>query len=141
MINSFSGEYRFLSNFWPCLINYNSQLWPSVEHAYQASKCKNIEDQKLFIGKTAGQCKSLGKKIEIREDWDGIKFDTMLTLVRLKFNYPNSLLQEKLLMTNDQELIEGNTWGDIYWGVCDGQGENNLGKILMQVRKEIRNSI
>ncbi len=60
----------------------------------------------------------------------------MLDLLRIKFTIPT--LRERLLATGDQTLIEGNTWGDTYWGVCRGVGLNNLGTLLMQVREECR---
>jgi predicted NAD-dependent protein-ADP-ribosyltransferase YbiA (DUF1768 family) len=58
-------------------------------------------------------------------------------LVRQKFREPK--LRELLAGTRNAELIEGNYWGDRFWGVYvgDGKGENHLGKILMQVREEV----
>ena len=61
----------------------------------------------------------------------------MLRFLRDKFK-PGSELAGKLLNTGDAELVEGNHWGDRYWGVCDGEGQNKLGKLLMQVRGELR---
>lgn len=49
--------------------------------------------------------------------------------------------QAKLLATRDRMLIEGNDWGDTFWGMVDGEGENNLGKILMRVREEIKTDL
>ena len=72
----------------------------------------------------------------MRSDWNNIKTAVMLTLIRQKFQLPN--LRKKLLATNDIYLEEGNTWGDRIWGTVNGEGENRLGKILMQVREEIR---
>jgi predicted NAD-dependent protein-ADP-ribosyltransferase YbiA (DUF1768 family) len=60
----------------------------------------------------------------------------MEELVRRKFADPE--LAEKLLATGDEELVEGNTWNDRFWGVCRGEGRNELGKILMRVRAELR---
>jgi len=60
----------------------------------------------------------------------------MTDLVRQKFSNPQ--LAKQLLDTKDFELIEGNTWGDTFWGVCSGKGQNNLGKILMQIRNELK---
>ena len=61
----------------------------------------------------------------------------MLTGLRYKFSNPD--LKEKLLATGNEELVEGNWWGDQYWGICDGIGKNKLGKLLMKVRKELAN--
>jgi hypothetical protein len=70
-----------------------------------------------------------------RSDWIDIRIDIMTSLVRIKFS--DLVLQEKLLATNNEELVELNWWNDIFWGVCNKCGENNLGKILMKIRKEI----
>lgn len=139
-ITSFKGEYRWLSNFWqmPGFIIYNNTAYTTVEHAYQASKAVSISDRVRIAGlATPGQAKRVGRTIEVREDWDAVKTQVMLELTRLK--YQNSELAAKLLATGDEELIEGNTWGDRFWGQCPvGVGENNLGQILMFVRRELR---
>lgn len=137
MITSFSGQYRFLSNFWPCKVFLEGEEYPSVEHAYVASKVTDHELRKLVASKlTPGDAKRLGRKLPLRPDWDAIKLDVMKELLVQKFIDPE--LAEKLVATGDQELIEGNTWGDTFWGVCDGVGENNLGKLLMEIRAFIR---
>jgi predicted NAD-dependent protein-ADP-ribosyltransferase YbiA (DUF1768 family) len=59
----------------------------------------------------------------------------METLLRQKFAHPE--LRAKLKETNDAELVEGNWWGDRFWGVCRGEGENHLGKLLMKIRAEL----
>jgi ribA/ribD-fused uncharacterized protein len=84
---------------------------------------------------TPGKAKRLGRKVTLRANWELIKIDVMLDLVRQKFQDPD--LAWMLINTGDAELIEGNHWGDKFWGVCNGEGENHLGKILMQVRDEI----
>lgn len=134
-ITSFSGEYEFLSNFYPAEIFWDGGVYPSVEHAYQAVKTLNpIERIAIGRASTPGKAKRLGQKCTLRRDWEEIKLLSMELFVRQKFNlwYPH--LQEKLLSTGTAELIEGNTWGDTYWGVCNGEGQNNLGKILMEIR-------
>jgi N-glycosidase YbiA len=60
----------------------------------------------------------------------------MRGLLRQKFS--SGELYEKLLATGDALLVEGNSWGDRYWGQVQGTGENHLGKLLMQVRKELK---
>jgi predicted NAD-dependent protein-ADP-ribosyltransferase YbiA (DUF1768 family) len=84
---------------------------------------------------TPGEAKRLGAQLSLREDWDEIKADVMFLLVRAKFWY-NSNLGKKLKCI-EGHIQEDNTWGDTYWGVCDGVGENMLGRILMQVRREL----
>ena len=134
-IESFSGEYRWLSNFWYCTIEYEGILYPSTEHAYQAAKTLDqVERQKMASMGTARESKKYGSNLEIRPDWNEVKVSVMLDVVRKKFE--NLALRIKLLETGNAELIEGNTWNDTFWGVCNGVGENNLGKVLMQVREE-----
>jgi ribA/ribD-fused uncharacterized protein len=139
VINSFDGEYRFLSNFYGCQLNLNGWVFSSVENAYQASKSTDPEVWKQFQNLSAPQAKRLGRKIEMRADWDQIKLDVMEELLREKFSIPS--LKEKLLNTGSQELVEGNHWGDVYWGVCRGSGQNQLGKLLMKIRQEINHEI
>lgn len=137
-IEEFDGEYRWLSNFWPSKINVEGWIFPTVEHGYQAAKSMNPEDWKdIQECVSPGAAKRLGKTLKLRKDWDEIKLDIMLEMVRAKFSQ-NPDLKEKLLATGDAELIEGNQWGDRFWGVCYGTGENHLGKILMQVRGELK---
>lgn len=119
-------------------IEYEEVNFPSVEHAYQAAKCQDYTMRwNVAMQPTPGWAKIWGRKVTLRPDWESIKLQVMLDLVRIKFAVPE--LRAKLLATGDAELIEGNYWGDRFWGVCKGVGENHLGKILMQVREEIRN--
>lgn len=139
-IISFTGEYRWLSNFWYSSVSAFGRIFPTVEHAYQA--CKSIDPsdhQKIAWCKTPGQAKKAGKSLKKREDWDQIKLEVMEELLIQKFQHAE--LRQLLLDTGDAELIEGNTWGDTFWGVCDGVGENHLGKLLMKIREMIRNEM
>ena len=136
MIDSFQGEHRFLSNFWLSPVEFEGLIYPSVEHAYQAAKTFNPEDRKRIAAMSSpGQAKKAGKSLKLRVDWEQEKVGIMEYLVHAKFSTHNDLY-EKLLATGTQELVEGNTWGDTIWGVCNGVGQNLLGKILMKVRKE-----
>lgn len=136
-IDRFEGEYEFLSNFSESLIIYERLFYSTVEHAYQAAKTLDFEKRELISkAKNPDVAKSMGRKLQLRNDWEEIKLNIMLTLVRKKFYYIKDL-KKKLLDTSDNILIEGNYWKDTFWGVCDGKGENHLGKILMQVRKEL----
>lgn len=133
MIDKFDGDYAFLSNFYECDVMFDGYVFKSSEAAYQSAKCLNIEDRKQFLTLTPGQAKRKGQKVELRPDWESIKLNVMESILIDKFarNYE---LAEKLVKTAYSELVEGNTWGDTYWGVCDGQGENHLGELLMKVR-------
>ncbi len=137
-ITSFQGVNRFLSNFWPADVVLDEEVYPSVEHAYQAAKTLDKRKRKDVLRMTPAQCKKFGKGLKIREDWDQVKLDIMYDLVRQKFQH--SHLKTKLLETTG-ELREGNTWGDTFWGICRGQGENHLGKILMRVREELSKEV
>lgn len=136
MINSFSGQHRWLSNFWPAEVEYSGVMYPTVEHAYVAAKTIN-PIQRLMVSecKTPGKAKRLGRDFDLRPQWDTLKYGIMEYLINQKFSTPE--LRERLVATGDQPIIEGNTWGDTYWGVCEGQGQNNLGKIIMNVRKSL----
>jgi len=134
MIDSFKGEYRFLSNFWPAVVVFEGITYPTTEHAYQAAKTLDQDDRLIIsLMATPGQAKRAGRKIVIRDDWNDIKVDVMRSLLEQKFNYPE--LKQQLLATGTQRLVEGNTWGDVFWGVCRGKGENILGNLLMVIRR------
>lgn len=137
-ISSFDGPHRFLSNFWVCPLECGGHSWRSVEHAYQAMKTSDPEERRRIRElATPGQAKRAGQRVAIRPGWDEVKVEVMRHLVRAKFRQ-NSELAAKLLATGDAHLEEGNHWGDRFWGVCDDTGLNWLGRILMEVREELR---
>ena len=82
------------------------------------------------------EARRAGQKLPMRTDWESVKIDVMFRCLKEKFKDPE--LREKLIDTGDEELIEGNWWGDTFWGVCQGKGENHLGKLLMTIREEIK---
>jgi len=133
VINSFSGKYGFLSNFYPCVVTFEGKSYPSTEHAFQAAKTYNpIERNLIALAKTPADAKKLGRKAQLRPDWEQVKDDVMRELLWQKFQITE--MRYRLLDTGDAELIEGNHWNDTYWGVCDGKGANRLGQLLMEVR-------
>lgn len=136
VIDSFQGEYRFLSNFWPVRVTLDEVVYPSVEHAYVAAKTLDLIARRDIPNMAAGAAKRYGGKIRIRSDWDEVRPHVMQDLVVQKFNDPE--LKQMLLSTGDATLIEGNTWGDQYWGMCNGVGQNNLGRLLMWVREGLK---
>lgn len=141
-IAGFFKEYRFLSNFWPTVLRLDGIEYVSLEHAYQAAKTTNQKD-KLWVAAAEGpgSAKKRGRRITIRPDWDEVKLAVMESLVREKFSWnrtKHSELSNLLLATGDLELIEANTWGDTFWGRCNGVGKNHLGLILMKVREELK---
>jgi ribA/ribD-fused uncharacterized protein len=144
VIQEFSGPFRWLSNFWLLDQPVHDDLglaWPTVEHAYQASKTELIETRRLLgrqAGINAGTAKRLGRSLALRPDWDAMKSPVMLALLLQKFQQPD--LKAKLLATGETRLVEGNRWGDRFWGVDlrTGEGRNELGRLLMLVRDELR---
>lgn len=136
-INSFRGNYYFLSNFYECSVTYNGLTYKNNEAAFQAQKCITMNERFKFINLNASEAKKLGRRVVLRKDWEDIKIKVMTAIVKAKFEQ-NEDLQKKLLATEDAYLEEGNTWGDRIWGTVNGVGANNLGKILMNVRKELQ---
>ncbi len=133
----FSGNHRFLSNFYMVEVEYEGKVYPSAEHLYQALKAVDAEGmESVRKMKTAGQAARLGRRILCRADWEEVKEGLMLMVVRTKFEQ-NPLLSKWLKQTETRPLEEGNTWGDVYWGISlqTGEGENHLGKILEEVRE------
>lgn len=140
-ITEFRREYHFLSNFYPCRISYDDIAYPSVEHAFQAAKTNNREVRAaIALAPTPGDAKNKGRRVSLRHDFETKKLEIMKELLLIKFSEP--ALKEKLLATGDILLIEGNTWGDDFWGMIINPGgmvgQNHLGDLLMQVRDELR---
>lgn len=137
-IDRFDGPYRFLSNFYRGSgLAYEGRHYSTVEHAYQAAKCADWHQAaEIFCAKTPALAKKLGRRATLKPDWETAKHQVMLSLLRAKFTNPAE--RYLLLATGDAHLEEGNTWGDVTWGTVNGKGENWLGRLLMQVREEIR---
>lgn len=137
MITSFRNKYFFLSNFYEAPIIFDNVRYRNNEAAFQAQKCIDPEDRKKFSELDPATAKKMGRKIKLRSDWEDVKVSLMRKIVFAKFTqHPN--LTVELLNTKDEELVEGNNWGDKVWGQVNGEGQNLLGKILMEVRDEIR---
>lgn len=136
VIDKFEGEYRWLSNFWHCNVTWEGETYKSSEAAYQAAKTLDPVKRSMFENVTAGMAKKMGNNLDLRPDWEEVKDSLMEEIVCLKFSQNNNLMK-KLIDTGDAEIIEGNWWGDTYWGVCKGEGQNKLGKILMKLRDGI----
>ena len=135
-ILKFTGEFRFLSNFYPVKITYEGLTYPSAENAYQAAKTLDLSLRKNFEEISSSDAKKLGRSIRKRIGWDDMKVPIMRDIVRIKFLVSD--LQKMLLDTEESHLEEGNRWNDTFWGTCGGMGGNWLGKILMDVRGELR---
>lgn len=138
IVKGFFGKYRFLSNFATVKIRYAGLLFSTVEHAYVAAKTLDPQKHRYIATiEFPGEAKQYGKRLQLRPDWDVVKFQFMQDFLIQKFI--QEPYQTKLLNTDDMHLEETNYWGDTVWGVCNGVGENNLGKLLMRVRKGLQN--
>lgn len=136
-IKGFFKQYRFLSNFHVADVEFEGIVYPSTEHAFQAAKTLNIEERKkVAAAPTPKESKYLGRRLKLREDWEEVRISVMEAVCRDKFTR-HEILKACLLATGESYLEETNYWGDRFWGV-DGTGENNLGKILMKIRSELR---
>ena len=155
VISSFSGRYRPFSNFykaevWPDWWPQTLPSFPGNEWLYQAWKSDPEQSPDRWIkevelirsSETAREAKFLGGSIPLRDDWEEIKIAVMRYCVQLKFrNHPD--LRQLLLDTEDADLIEGNTWGDRFWGATWDKdfgwtGLNWLGTLLMEEREALR---
>ena len=137
-IDKFTGRNSFLSNFALCNIRDgdDNSIYPSVEHAFQAAKTTIYsEKESIRNAPTPGVAKRLGRQCTLRKDWETIKDMVMFYLLMKKFQ--QEPFRSKLIATGNSKLVEGNIWGDTYWGVCRGKGQNKLGKALMKVRSII----
>lgn len=142
-INSFSGKYRFLSNFYPSPIVIGGIEYPTAEHAFQAGKTEDADLARWIAEDVSPMvAKARGRKVALRNDWEERKDDWMARVLAEKFRQHPDLAQQ-LAATGDQQLIEGNTWHDQIWGDCSclkhifTPGDNQLGKLLMKTRSEL----
>lgn len=136
VISRFEGEYYFLSNFYPVGIQYKQVMYPTVEHAYQAAKFEEPEMREYIRGlPTPGRARKVAREDYgkyIRSDWPETRVPVMRAFTWIK--YRDVHLRRLLQKTGTRLLIEGNEWGDKFWGVCGGEGENQLGRLLMRTR-------
>lgn len=129
--------HSFLSNFYPSPIVIGGRTWPTVEHYFQAAKSHDPSDwEAILANPSPGAAKRVGRTCALRPDWEAIKLVVMRQALEAKFSAGSQLAQQ-LLDTGDELLVEGNGWGDRFWGV-DGTGENWLGGLLMMRRAELR---
>ena len=151
-IDSFTGEYRFLSNFWTgnpfpygTIRDANGDesplIWLTAEHLFQAMKSTSPAARfTIHRCSTPAAAKRRGRQLQVRSDWETFRIDAMKATLYAKFR--DQEMRAKLLATGDTTLIEGNTWGDTFWGQCPvGNGENMLGQLLMSLREELRQGV
>ena len=135
--------YGSFSNYSNHSVIIDNLLYKTTEHYFQSQKFINNPTYMELIRTSSSP--SISKKLgstrtyKIRDDWESVKDDIMLKASRHKFTQHNDLKQ-LLLSTNDKILVE-HTQFDSYWGDGkDGKGLNKLGKCLMIIREELRNS-
>lgn len=136
MIELFRGQYFFLSNFFEVPVIYDDIIYGSAEAAYQAQKTLDISEREAIAKLSPLKAKKKGEHIALRPDWEDVKLNIMYKICKAKFTQ-NEELRQLLISTRGEELIEGNDWGDTFWGVSGGSGENHLGKILMRIRDDL----
>jgi ribA/ribD-fused uncharacterized protein len=141
MIGNFkSRDHYFLSNFFVAPFEVDGVWYNTVEHYYQSRKTEDRSEQAAIrSAPTPSEAKALGLKATIRSDWNEVRIGIMRWGVLAKFQQ-NPVLLSRLLDTGDEYLREGNHWSDKFWGVDErtGQGENWLGRILMEVRDQLQ---
>lgn len=141
-IKTFKDEHRFLSNFTHSPIMADGLTYPTVEHYFQAMKSTDPTVHSFFAAlQTPGMAKKEGRMVKMRSDWEFVKIEVMRQALRLKFGKNHPALRVALLETGNAVLEEGNVWGDTFYGIDikTGEGENHLGKLLMEIRQEILN--
>lgn len=142
MISSFTGKYRWLSNFFESPVEYENMIFSSVEAAFQAAKTTDRIKRLAFCNVRPNRAKAMGRRLDLRPDWEEVKNQVMLDCLRNKFA-AGTILAQLLMDTGKESLKEGNSWHDNVWGDCKCErcanikGENRLGKLLMQVRDEL----
>lgn len=147
VIPEFTGPHYFLSNFYAHEQYFTTADQPlrmaTAEHVFQAAKHKALDMDtdgkvayvvKVASAKTPTEARKIGKSVKGLDvaKWDEMKIPVMREILLSKFADP--ALEKKLKDTGDAMLVEGNTWGDTFWGRCDKKGYNMLGVILMEIR-------
>jgi ribA/ribD-fused uncharacterized protein len=135
-IGGFVGEYRWLSNFFPCRVEWEGRVYKSSEAAYQSAKYPPAE-RDIFTTLDPDPAKKLSRtKPYDTAAWEQRKERSMREVLWAKFSQ-NPELAKQLLATGNRQLEETNWWGDKIWGVHQGEGQNLLGKMLMEVRARL----
>lgn len=143
VIHLFKGEYDFLNNRFGCSFVWQGIRFNNVETAFQASKCEDEAERRQFSRLSVEKAAMKGGQIMPSSKWEEHKLKTMMSIQMAKFTQNPSLMR-RLIATGDCKIINGNNKQEAYWGVdlYSWKGENNLGKILMEIRdKKDKNEI
>lgn len=149
VVKEFTGEFFFLSNFYVADFPWRNEIYPSGEHAFQAAKAhamtnaqpseKAAYDIAVRNAPTPAKAKYAGRAVSIDLDyWEAMKVQYMREIVHAKFTHVSGLAGQ-LINTGAMMLVEGNDWGDTFWGRARNKagkivGLNTLGTILMEER-------
>ena len=143
-ITAFRGPWSFLSNFHPAVLTWEGVTYPTSEHAFNAGKTLEPDLRRWIAGAdTPKEAKRRGHQVRLRDRWDEeVRYRVMAEVLRAKFT-ADPRRMTALLSTGTAELVEGTTWHDQHWGICicarhNGAGENHLGRILMELRADLR---
>ena len=138
----FGGREHPFSNYYPAPATYEGITFTNGEAAFQSAKTLDLNARKAFTCIDPGKAKGDGRKLELRPDWEYVKYQVMHDVLRSKFSDPE--IGKMLIDTGDRLLVEDTTgWHDNEWGDCDCErcaginGRNLLGKALMEVRSEL----
>jgi len=135
-IAGFVAEYRWLSNYFLCRVEWEGRVYGSAEAAYHSGKYLRAE-RDVFTTLEPDLARKLSRvKPYDTAAWEARQVPTMREVVWAKFSQ-NPELAKKLLATGDRYLEETNWWGDKFWGVYRGEGQNLLGKIIMDTRARL----
>ena len=135
-IGGFVAAYRWLSNYFPCRVEWEGRVYGSAEAAYHSGKYP-AADRDVFTRLDADPARKLSRvKPYDTAAWEVRKVRTMREVIWAKYSQ-NPELAQKLLATGDRYLEETNWWGDKIWGVYQGEGQNLLGIILMDARARL----
>ncbi|MGL5416029.1 MAG: NADAR family protein [Clostridium sp.] len=111
-----------MSNYSKSDIKINDIVFLNAESAFHSFK--DMKRQAQFANLDPAIAKRKGRSVKLRSDWEKVKDEIMSLVVKEKFKQ-NKELREKLIYIGEEYLEEGNTWKDIYWGICNGRGKIN----------------
>jgi ribA/ribD-fused uncharacterized protein len=134
-IDDFSAQFHWLSNFSPSPIDFEGDLYMTVENAFQAAKTTDHRARALIRDCGPDEAKMRGMHVPLRESWDEMRVAVMESLLEAKFTIP--ALRSRLIATAPRVIVNRNVFGDTFWGICRGQGRNELGKAIMRVRDQV----
>lgn len=144
VIGFYPREFYPFDNFSSFKVEWNGYLFASVEEAYQAASFMGSDEElveKIKKSHSADEAQRIAyaNRDKRREDWDDVKVSIMEELLRLKIEQ-NPYVKKKLLQTGDYMIVEDSPKDDFWgWGP-NRNGQNNLGKLWMKLREELKNN-